>query len=1069
MLIDTNRNVSAHLTQLKALGITAIGRYYSRSSAKRLTRLEAAAISNANIDLFTVFEDRGDPELTREKGVFDAQLALTQAEAIGQPYNSAIYFALDHAEQGGYTTAHIQSFKQYMSGIRDVLADHYKIGVYGDGVVCKELLDAQLCDYTWLSASTGRPGTPEFIASGWATLIQQRPVDQVLDGIRVDIDKALQLAFGAFRVGNGQHPSGLLNGRAARDGTPIVAEGRSPAASQVLARAARNVVAPVHYFAFAASEAWAELAGDLDATPAEDETQQNYARAVIETVAASNPGKTLMFGFDAGDVGPRDPDTDPDYSVTSGDLYDIHPPLAAELAYARTRGLVSLYVEGPGGATGSSIEDWSQDEVLRITKRCVTLVAATPNDPALAALKRALGTVVFEKLKGPQRFRTFFEDRFVPKILPAWNGLPWDGAAWWKSTLTQLAQAKTDGFAAAEIDNLSQIFDLDAVEGRAGQLRFFKETYKAGFVAGKLPRHIMKNLNTEMLVSIRSEIESGALDATMFADVHIFETRRAATTIQAAIKTATAALSKIALFSFNTKIYRAAGALDTHAADPARVASTSARSIDPTLVALSGHTQSLDLIARFDDTAHTVTAVTAQIVQLAKSSAIARYPWKDRGPASVGYTAGMAVTYASAYARLKAHDPVADRMARVMGRAFRDVRGVLQGDTLAWYNDEFDAIGLGASSPEQRLRRLFVLLTGLGMRESSGRYCEGRDRSVSNASANTAEAGLFQMSFDLLAPRAELLDVFHHYQAHPKEGFLDVFSDRVSPPPRPKDLENFGPPNSAGFAFQKLSKECPAMTVEVAALGLRSVVGHWGPLVRKEAQVRPECSVLFAEVERIVDSSQHITVAGEPIPIAARLAAAGSTRADVAHHYMERVELANLLPINKNFTNAREQTMISLLGAPQTPLTTDCQNERASPLVKRNVVTERMSPLFRLQGVKPAVDDVKSVLAQAFIAHPDLETVLSTEGMLCVRMRKPTNGTVSTHISNHSWGTAVDFKIVGFDAPPNTGYTVPRFIAILIPLFNATGWYSGVAFHDSMHFEVSEERIRKWQNDHVFA
>jgi hypothetical protein len=367
------------------------------------------------------------------------------------------------------------------------------------------------------------------------------------------------------------------------------------------------------------------------------------------------------------------------------------------------------------------------------------------------------------------------------------------------------------------------------------------------------------------------------------------------------------------------------------------------------------------------------------------------------------------------------------------------------------------------------LRRLFVLLTGLGMRESSGRYCEGRDRSASNTSANTAEAGLFQMSFDLLATRAELLDVFHHYQAHSTEGFLDIFADRVSPPPRPKDLENFGPPNSAGFAFQKLSKECPAMTVEVAALGLRSVVGHWGPLVRKEAQVRSECSDLFAEVERIVDGSQHIAVAGGLIPIAARLAAAGSTRADVAHHYMERVELADLLPINKNLTSAREQTMISLLGAPQTPLTTDCQNERASPLVKRNVVTERMSPLFRLQGLKPAIDDVKAVLAQAFAAHPDLATVLSTEGMLCVRMRKPTNGTVSTHVSNHAWGTAVDFKIVGFDAPPNTGHTVPRFIAILIPLFNAIGWYSGVAFHDSMHLEVSEERIRTWQNDHIFA
>jgi hypothetical protein len=195
----------------------------------------------------------------------------------------------------------------------------------------------------------------------------------------------------------------------------------------------------------------------------------------------------------------------------------------------------------------------------------------------------------------------------------------------------------------------------------------------------------------------------------------------------------------------------------------------------------------------------------------------------------------------------------------------------------------------------------------------------------------------------------------------------------------------------------------------------------------------------------------------------------GRSRADVARHYMQRVDLANLLPINKNLSSATEQTMISLLGSPHMPLTTVGQNERASDLVKRNLVMERMSPLFRLQGLEPAIADLKSALARAFAAEPDLESVLSTEGMLSVRMRKPTDGSVSKKISNHAWGTAVDFKIAGFDAPANTGHTVPRFIAILIPLLNAVGWYSGVGFRDTMHFEVSEERIREWSNEHVFG
>jgi hypothetical protein len=44
---------------------------------------------------------------------------------------------------------------------------------------------------------------------------------------------------------------------------------------------------------------------------------------------------------------------------------------------------------------------------------------------------------------------------------------------------------------------------------------------------------------------------------------------------------------------------------------------------------------------------------------------------------------------------------------------------------------------------------------------------------------------------------------------------------------------------------------------------------------------------------------------------------------------------------------------------------------------------------------------------------------------------------------------------------------VPAFIALLIPLFNEAGWYSGVGFNDTMHFEVSEERIREWADEDI--
>ena len=124
---------------------------------------------------------------------------------------------------------------------------------------------------------------------------------------------------------------------------------------------------------------------------------------------------------------------------------------------------------------------------------------------------------------------------------------------------------------------------------------------------------------------------------------------------------------------------------------------------------------------------------TWRIIAAAKASAIARYDWKDRGPASIGYTEGMAVAYASAFARLQAHDPVADRMSRALEPAFLDPHQHLKGDALSWYSDQLRAVGMGAATaPLERLRSLFVLLLGLGMRESSGRCCEGRDRSANN-------------------------------------------------------------------------------------------------------------------------------------------------------------------------------------------------------------------------------------------------------------------------------------------------------------------------------------------------
>lgn len=178
------------------------------------------------------------------------------------------------------------------------------------------------------------------------------------------------------------------------------------------------------------------------------------------------------------------------------------------------------------------------------------------------------------------------------------------------------------------------------------------------------------------------------------------------------------------------------------------------------------------------------------------------------------------------------------------------------------------------------------------------------------------------------------------------------------------------------------------------------------------------------------------------------------------------VPISSIPSLNAGLTSAHSSTMTSVLGAPREPLVQNaCRNNQASPAVARLLETRRMTPIFRLTGIKPALDSVEAVLAKVATAHPELFAVLDTEGMICVRHKKPTNGGFSDDPSNHSWGTAVDFKLAGGVAPGATGTTVPQWVAMLVPFFNQAGWFSGISFHDAMHFEVADETIRKWSRD----
>jgi uncharacterized protein (TIGR02594 family) len=237
------------------------------------------------------------------------------------------------------------------------------------------------------------------------------------------------------------------------------------------------------------------------------------------------------------------------------------------------------------------------------------------------------------------------------------------------------------------------------------------------------------------------------------------------------------------------------------------------------------------------------------IVETAEGSAIASYSWRDRGKAPLGYTAGVALCFALALDRLNAEDDAAWAMAK------KD-SGNSDKDALAFYAAEFRALGMDNSQDgENTLRHLFALMLGLGLRESSGRYPEGRDQSASNVSADTAEAGMYQTSWNIRSCDGTISPLLTEYWANPC-GFRPEFAKGVTL--KSSDLGNFG--SGAGAQYQFLSKYAPAFHALVTGIGLRNLRQHWGPINRKEVELKNEADQLLQAVQLLVESGV------EPIP-----------------------------------------------------------------------------------------------------------------------------------------------------------------------------------------------------------
>jgi hypothetical protein len=241
-----------------------------------------------------------------------------------------------------------------------------------------------------------------------------------------------------------------------------------------------------------------------------------------------------------------------------------------------------------------------------------------------------------------------------------------------------------------------------------------------------------------------------------------------------------------------------------------------------------------------------------QIKSMAQNSSCINYSWKNRGRAPAGYIKGVALSFARSLCRLNSFAITPSPLVLIMSKA--DSQNDAK-DALTHYQNIFSLIPIKTNSAGlESLRATYALEMGLGMRESSGAYCEGWDKSAGgNRPSSAGEAGLFQTSYDSISSSIELSKLYNEYKTGPSSRcFLETYKQGASC----SNSATLG--TGTGADFQVFTKSCPAFASEYTATMLRIARAHYGPINRREAEVVPACNQLLINVEDLVNRDPNI-------------------------------------------------------------------------------------------------------------------------------------------------------------------------------------------------------------------
>jgi hypothetical protein len=234
----------------------------------------------------------------------------------------------------------------------------------------------------------------------------------------------------------------------------------------------------------------------------------------------------------------------------------------------------------------------------------------------------------------------------------------------------------------------------------------------------------------------------------------------------------------------------------------------------------------------------TLSPTDQRIADIAAGSACARHRWRDRGRAPVGYIKGVALIYAKSFCESRG---TAGPAVTVMKQELMDGE-----DALVRYRVDLTQNHVDVSNDIERLRAIFTLGIGEGMRESSGNTTEGRDITVTHPTAANAEAGLFQQSFDSFGKSPVFPQLLEQYKANTGACRLETFMEGVS---RVVTRPVFG--TGPGADFQRFTRACPAFATEYAMILFRVNQRHFGPVRRHEAEYFQPCNDMLKEVEAV--------------------------------------------------------------------------------------------------------------------------------------------------------------------------------------------------------------------------